>query len=209
MNYVSKYMPAASGRTGLSGQADLVSYYLNDTSLNYLLQTFGPAELSNLPPIQVSQRLAQLINSYVLVSQAYVLLAGGPQTTNNGAPVNNNVSTTATLHKLELIYTTERAWLLLYWIAVVALFAVSVVGVVFARLAKNPEVLGYCSSMVRWNTYIGLPPGGGTMKGTKITKTLRNIRIRQGELHTREEGIVLGVGLEESTARTRKGYRYI
>ncbi|KAH6684570.1 hypothetical protein B0J14DRAFT_465141, partial [Halenospora varia] len=203
--YMSSALPKANGATGNNGRSDLALYYIQNAS-NSVVNTNTYAYLDDVPEKEFSQRLGQLLNSYLMLSQAYTLVTGlrVPEISRY------NQSTIAQVQKLQEVYKVSFLWLGIFLLATFVLLIAAITSVIFSHLTVNPEILGYCSLLVRDSQLVDLPPGGGTLDGIDMTKALKKMEVKIGEVGRISEGVgVLGVGLNESVRRTVAGKKYL
>ncbi|KAM0230831.1 hypothetical protein ACHAPO_008887 [Fusarium lateritium] len=115
---------------------------------------------------QFGRRLAQIINTYLLVGQVY-----GPATK---ADSNFEYDITAPVEvgNLVEVYNIDWRWMALFVVSCVILLASGITSIVFAYLAIGPEILGYASSVVRDSKYIDLPAEAGTKEAFEVVKIM-------------------------------------
>ena len=210
--YFSDQLPKANGQNGVNGQNDVACYYINNTDVAFMTSAFrnaseggaASAVLYNIPEKQFSQRLGQILNSYLMLSQ-FDIAATGPTTTNLG----QNLTTAATVSSIEQIYITSRGWLGIFILASLFLLLAALSSVVLSHWLVNPEVLGSCSAMVRDSRYIQLPTGGSTLDGHEMTRQLKGLKLKRGVVDRSAYGVgTLGISTVDKAMNTTKREMY-
>lgn len=200
--YVSGELPVATNHQGRSRQKDI--------SLNYLVNPYSvmtsPANFSVLlgqtPPRLLGFRLAQLVNSYLLLSQAFTSTPGG--SSDPGATFEPNITVPAEVQKLAEVYRVPGLWMLLFVLSCIVLFCGAAAGAVITHLTLIPDLMGYVSSSVRESRFMEVPRAAGRMDGIELTKVLKDTRIRYGYLgKSAESESLAGVGYQENVIRIR------
>ncbi|KAF6832815.1 hypothetical protein CPLU01_05904 [Colletotrichum plurivorum] len=141
---VSGELPLATKHRGESREKDI--------SLNYLVNpysvTTSPANFSALlvqiPPRLLGLRLAQLVNSYLLLSQAFTSMPG--RSSDPGATFEPNITVPVEVQNLVEVYRVPGLWMLLFMLSCVVLFFGAVAGAVITHLTLVPDLMGYVSS---------------------------------------------------------------
>ncbi|KAI6765578.1 hypothetical protein HG530_006648 [Fusarium avenaceum] len=174
---------------------DIVMRYLDNPQRNDMYP--GAAEedkymFKGVTPEQFSRRLAQVINTYVLVSQVY------QSAMQADAPFEQNVTVPIHVSNLVEVYAVNWKWLSLFFASCAILLASGIVSTVFAHLAIGPEILGYASSAVRDSKYIDLPPELGTKDALEVTKIIGQRKVKYGftEEMSQDGQSFVGIGLE-------------
>ncbi|KAM0351042.1 hypothetical protein ACHAPU_002823 [Fusarium lateritium] len=143
-------------------------------------------------PEQLGRRLAQVINSYLLVGQVYQFAM---QADSN---FESNVTAAVEVGNLVEVYIVHWSWMALFFVSYAILLASGIVSVVFAHLAIGPEILGYASSAVRDSKYIELPQDVGKKEALEVTKMMGQKRLKYGFTDfSAGDGLApVGIGLE-------------
>ncbi|KAF6800913.1 hypothetical protein CMUS01_15536, partial [Colletotrichum musicola] len=83
----------------------------------------------------------------------------------------------------------------------VVLLARGILSVVFAHLARGPEILGYVSTIVRNSKFVEVPPNTSWLDAADLSRMIKDERIRHGftDMASSEEEQQIGVGYQEST----------
>lgn len=182
--------------------------YLLNTSSSFILDETRnkPPGLDNITSSVVSYRLGQLINSYLIASQAYDSIPGGILSNYVG-----NLTTLASMSTYgEEICTISTPWLTISFITALAIFLGSIAGAVFCHASKTPEILGFASSAIRDSKYVNLAPGFGGLGGLEMTKAFEGIEFRYGVVgKMRSEQAVLGVSWKVNVKPVEKGVPYV
>lgn len=162
-------LPGASGLQYLQRLSDASIIYLINTSSSYILSREGRhGTLGNLADSDISRRLGQLINTYLMISQAYESISTGnlgkDPTNDIGSPI-YNITTTMWIAKTEDIYTINTTWLAAFFVTAIAMLIGSILGAVFCHSSITPEILGFASEAIRDSKHVDLAPGFGALGG--------------------------------------------
>lgn len=210
----NKDLPFASGFTSTTGLGDASMAYLVNTSLSYLFSyDANSATLDNLTDSDIGRRLGQIINTYLMISQAYDSILAGrfdEHPTNNLYSPLDNITTMMSIVKTEEIYTINTAWLTACFVTAIAILAASIVGAVFCHSSITPEILGFASTAIRDSKYVDLAPGFGALGGLEMTKAFEKIEFRYGVVSKSDSGQeVLGVSWKVNAERVKKRVPYV
>jgi hypothetical protein len=194
-------LPALMG--GAQEYADIMMQYLNNPDLNAVSNRVVGEDANLFKSItseQFGRRLAQVINTYLLVGQVYQTAMEADSS------FNSNITVPVELGNLVEVYTVHWSWLALFFVSCVILLASGIISIVFAHLAIGPEILGYASSVVRDSKYIDLPLEAGRKEAFEVVKIMGQKRLRYGFMDSvAEDGQPLvGVGLETETGNIKK-----
>ena len=208
---ISYYLPRAFGVVPGDGGSDPSVFYLNSTSTALMTSGSVSSEINghaqtaivyNVPPEILSYRLAQIINTYHLLTQTGTLITGGTPST-SGIQISSNITGIATT-PFE-VYSISWPWLAVFTFAILVLFICAIMAMVYSMACANPEILGTCSSIIRDSRYIRVPNGGGTLDGLEMTRLLRDIRIQMGVVGDDNGGVShLAIAKMEDVERTAK-----
>jgi hypothetical protein len=188
---------------GAQEYADIIMQYLNNPDLNAVSNRVVGEDANLFKSItseQFGRRLAQVINTYLLVGQVYQTAMEADSS------FNSNITVPVELGNLVEVYTVHWSWLALFFVSCVILLASGIISIVFAHLAIGPEILGYASSVVRDSKYIDLPLEAGRKEAFEVVKIMGQKRLRYGFMDSvAEDGQPLvGVGLETETGNIKK-----
>lgn len=203
----SRILPTASGLSLNHGLADTSLAYLLNTSSSFLVDRTNTTlpDLKRVSSSQVSHRLGQLINSYLIASQAFDAIAGGISADHAGTLTAN-----AFIHTYEQVNAISIPWLTTFFITALVMFAGSIAGAVFCHVSKSPEILGYASSAIRDSRYVNLAPGFGGLGGLEMTKAFEGIEFRYGVVGKSESGQqLLGVSWQVNAQPIERGVPYV
>jgi hypothetical protein len=163
------------------------------------------AILDDTPETVFSQHLGQILNTYLLLSQAYPSVTG--VTGQNFMP---NISTLVTASQPKEIYIISKPWIALSIFATLALLSAALASAVFGHMTTSPEFLGYASSVLRDSRHVDLPSGGGTLSGIEVARCLKDVEVRYGIVGREPDGIgTLGVSMKERVGRVSKTALYV
>lgn len=208
-------LPRASGLRYSAGFLDASTIYLVNTSTSFILGSEGhEATCENLTDRDIGDRLGQLINTYLMISQAYDPISRGNlkegEVEDLAGSAINNITTTMWIVGVEDIYTINTPWLVAYIVTAIAMLIGSIVGAVFCRSSITPEILGFASAAIRDSKHVDLAPGFGALGGLEMTKAFEKIEFRYGVVNKSESGQeVLGVSWKISAQRVKKRVPYV
>lgn len=206
-SYFSQDLPLASGLQFAYGVPDVSMLYLLNTSSSFILDDLRDTSstFENITTRDVSYRLGQILNSYLIASQAYDSIPGG-------RPSNRvvNITTSASVHAHEEIYMISIPWLTAFSITALVMLLGSIAGAVFCHVSKTPEILGFASSAIRDSKYVNLTPGFGGLGGLEMTKAFEGVEFRYGVVgKTEGEQQVLGVLWKVNAKPVDRGVPYV
>lgn len=211
---VNVRLPRASGLEYILGISDASLVYLVNTSSSYMLNLESrEGSLENLTESEVSRRLGQLINTYLMISQFYEYISTGTlgkDLSRDLGPPTKRITTTTWIRESERIYTINTSWLAAFFVTAVAMLVGSIVGAVFCHSSITPEILGFASAAIRDSKHVDLAPGFGALGGLEMTKAFEKIEFRYGVVNKSESGQqVLGVSWKVSAERVKKRMPYV
>ncbi|KAM5347314.1 hypothetical protein ACJ41O_010319 [Fusarium nematophilum] len=158
---LSSKLPQAAG-LGLN-TGDPVLRYLDDPRLNDGVSGTKGSLLYETDPSKFSRRLGQIINTYILLSQAFN--AARDTSAAKRTLLEYSVTVPTQVSEDVAVYMVSRLWMALFILSCVVFLVSGTTSVIFAHLAVGPEVLGYASTVVRDSRFIELPPETGRMQG--------------------------------------------
>lgn len=200
-------LPGASGLTYLTGLSDASLIYLANTSTSFISSLEGrSASLENVTTGDTSYRLGQLINTYLMISQAYRSISLGSLYESS----TKNITTNMQITEIETIYTINPTWLAAFFVTAIAMLIGSILGAIFCHSSITPGILGFASAAIRDSKYVDLAPGFGALGGLEMTKAFEKIEFRYGVVKKTETGEeVLGVSWKVSAERVKKRVPYV
>ncbi|KAF6824096.1 hypothetical protein CPLU01_11025 [Colletotrichum plurivorum] len=196
---ISAQLPRTVGGS-INVGLDSSLYYLQDPSLSgmYAARTDLSHQkiLTNITAEDLQIRLAQLLNTYLALTQLSHQIRGRP---GNSVSISNQ-TVQAETSRLLVIYDISNGWAAACLLSSVTLLAAGVLGVVFKRWARGPDVLGHVSTVFRDSNHMDLPLGAGRLDGVALSRDMKDVRIRYGVTKLTKDGEpVIGVGLQETT----------
>ncbi|KIX92511.1 uncharacterized protein Z520_11831 [Fonsecaea multimorphosa CBS 102226] len=158
-----------------SGYSSLAEYYLQNTSAAFILSGNEReyADYSDVTALQFSQRLGQLLNTWVLSSQV------SADTMQYGL---NHKNTTAFYKEGFDIYVVSWAWLGVYCASIGVMQIAAFCTIWCAYHTTIPDVLSFCSSLTRDSTYFDFAKGGSALDGIVRARMLRDVEVKLGEV---------------------------
>lgn len=203
----SSLLPTASGLQYSYRLSNPSILYLMNTSSSFLLdpssRTLG--DLSTIPARDIGPRLGQLLNTYLISSQAF-------ESITNGIPNDDvdNITAAAQTISTREVYAINQPWLAVFFVTTLVMLIGSVIGAVFCHISHTPEILGFASSAIRDSKYVKLAPGFGALGCLEMTKAFEGIEFRYGVVDKQNDGHeVIGVSWKLNVERAKKGVAYI
>ncbi|KAH7006568.1 hypothetical protein EDB82DRAFT_553009 [Fusarium venenatum] len=144
---------------------------------------------------QLGRRLAQVINTYLLVGQVY------GTATEADSNFEYNITAPVEVGNFVEVYTVDWTWMALFVVPWVILLASGIASIVFAYLVIGPEILGYAFSIVRDSKYVNLPAEAGKKEAFKVVKIMGQKRLKYSYIDSVAEDSqsLVGVGLKNET----------
>ncbi|KAB8219300.1 hypothetical protein BDV33DRAFT_231715 [Aspergillus novoparasiticus] len=142
-------------------------------------------------------RLTQVVNTYGLLLSA-----------SSGGGVYNGTGT-FTDSTPPPIYEISWPWLAISIVATVTIIVGAFVPALLGFCTRNPDILGYVSTMTRDAPNLEVPPGGGTLGGMDRALLLKDISIRLGEITDESVSVSrIGIGTLDQASPSKKGRLY-
>lgn len=194
-------LPAILG--GSREYPDIVMRYINNPHIDEIPATATEEDknmFKSVSPEEFGRRLAQVINTYLLVGQVY------QSAIKADANFISNVTVPIQVSNLVEVYTVHSSWMVLFILSCAILLASGIVSAAFAHLAIGPEILGYASSAVRDSRYIDLPPEFGEKEALDVTKMMGQTKLKYGFINSAAEDgqQLVGIGLESQIESIQK-----
>jgi hypothetical protein len=182
---------------------DIVMRYLDNPQRNDMHTTAVEEDkdmFKSVTPEKFGRRLAQVINTYLLVSQVY------QSAMQADAPFEQNATVPIQVSNLVEVYAVNWTWMPLFFASCAILLASGIVSVAFAHLAVGPEILGYVSSAVRDSKYMDLPPELGTKDALEVTRAIGQHKVKYGFTDgvSQHGQPLVGIGLESQIQGIQK-----
>ena len=149
--------------------------YLQDPDTAYVLSP-SLAALGNVSASDFSDRLGQLLNTYLQAGELTLPLASGDERT-----------TTCYMTNFEDIYVCSWGWLVVLFLSSFLMLIGAFCTIWWRTQTTIPDILGFVSSLTRDTKYLDIP-GGGATDGMERTKLLRAKEIKFGVLDQDGEG---------------------
>ncbi|KAL6412031.1 hypothetical protein AUP68_04411 [Ilyonectria robusta] len=160
-----------------------------------LLQDVGSGDLS--------MRLSQVINTYILLSQVGFQISSGSfeaRSRNSiGEVTKMETQTTDQLY----VYNISWQWMVASLVSCIVLLFGGVFGVLFTHLVRGPETLGYVSTILRDSMYVDIPLGTERMEGYNLSKAIKNERFQYGGVGLSQGGVYrMGIARPEDIKKS-------
>lgn len=165
----------ATGRLPRSPASTPTELYLQSPDTAYILSP-ALAALGNVSASTFSDRLGQLLNTYLQGGELTLSLAPG-----------NERNTTCYMTNFEEIYVCSWGWLVVLFLSSFLMLIGAFYTIWLRTQTTIPDLLGFVSSLTRDAKYLDFP-GGGTTDGMERTKLLRAKEIKFGVLEQDGEG---------------------
>lgn len=201
-NSISSAWILATDPLSSSGYSSLSEYYLQNTSAPFILSGNGRdyADYTNVTSEEFSQRLGQLLNSWVLGSQ---ISADTMQYTLEYQ------NTTASYREGHPVYICSWAWLTVYCIGIAVMFTAALLSIYCAFNTTIPDILSYCSTLTRDSRFFNSATGGSTLDGLVRAKILKDVEVRFGEVADQSENSLSGRDGFQNAVRGDQAPRYL
>ncbi|KXH37111.1 hypothetical protein CSIM01_00173 [Colletotrichum simmondsii] len=201
--YVSRKLPQATNHFGSSYTSDISLNYLENPSSITMTGANTPPELASINPKDFGYRLAQLVNSYVFLSQAFSNAPSGSVDANATFEPNSTVG--VDVETLVEVFHVPGLWMGLYILSCIVLLLGGLTSAIVTHFVHGPEILGYASTVVRDSKYMDISPSAGRMDGIDLARMLKNRRLRYGYTQMALEGTALvGVGSQDEVIRMKQ-----
>ena len=153
--------------------SSIVELYIQDPNFIEIRRfSKGTSNLASVPVADFSLRLQHVINTYWQGSFDPTSMMGNLDTESVAMK-----SATAKNVVWRTVYRCQWGWWFAYVFSTTAMLAAAIASLTFDFLLKGPELLGYCSSLVRDSKYFDARYGSGSAVGaaerTRRFKTLR------------------------------------
>ncbi|KOC18529.1 hypothetical protein AFLA70_3g008601 [Aspergillus flavus AF70] len=142
-------------------------------------------------------RLTQVVNTYALLLSA-----------SSGGEVYNGTGT-FTDSSPPPVYEISWPWLAISIVATSTIIVGAFVPALLGFFTRNPDILGYVSTMTRDAPNLKIPPGGGTLGGMDRALFLKDMSIRLGEITDDSVSVSrIGIGTLDQASPSNKGRLY-
>lgn len=178
---------------------DFALQYLASPSVANISPPGGEGHLhfDNIKASDFSDRLTQVLNSYIHAGQTYTDVTGH----------GNIRRSTAVPSEVTCglgVFQVDKLWAAFCVISILVLLGGGISGTVLAHVATGPEVLGFASIVIRDSRYIKLSDDLTGAERLEVTEEFWNIRLRFGVLNELgDSGIEVGTGFEGSLFRVK------
>ncbi|GKT91956.1 hypothetical protein Ct61P_09806 [Colletotrichum tofieldiae] len=137
--YVSRKLPQATNHFASSYTSDISLNYLENPSSATMTAATAPPELANIQPRDFGYRLAQLVNSYVFLSQAFSNAPSG--SVDAKASFEPNVTVIVDVTTPVEVFHVSSVWMALYILSCVVLLLGGLMSAVVTHCVYGPEIL--------------------------------------------------------------------
>lgn len=153
---------------------------------------------ANVTMAEFGLRLQQIVNAYWYGSY-------DPETVMHSADANPNQvvyrSANGSQTVMHTVYTCSVAWLVVSIFATSVMVLAAIASGIFGHLSQGPEVLGYCSSMLRNTPYVAETTQGSTIGGMHRTREFQHVRIKLADVESENDVGYIAVTKDEGTSR--------
>jgi hypothetical protein len=137
--------------------------------------------ITSISANDLGSRLQQVINTYWFGSYDPVSMMMGflNMNTSDVLPgLNLTLNSTATHIIWREVYICHFGWFFALLLATTTMLSATLVGAFFSYRTRGPDLLGYCSTLLRDTPYVAGLKAGTTMDGIERTRREARIRVR-------------------------------
>ncbi|USW55968.1 hypothetical protein Slin15195_G092870 [Septoria linicola] len=184
----------------------------------YLVDPSSPASsrtqarsLTDIDPATYSIRLAELLNSYWLISAGpYAVVYGFTGEPERSVTVSSEYAGTFISLKVDAIANTlssyetlrcSNSWLVISMLSSLFVLLASITTVVLRIQRNTPELLLNWTTVVRHSHYIGTADVGSFVDDAERSRLLGDIKIRFGDVAPHKEVGHLAIGARDRSSR--------
>jgi hypothetical protein len=199
---LSKLLPRAFKTTLESRTADPSLLYLINPDPTSLIETSVTLDIANITGEILSRRLAQLINTYYMLSQAPTIIPlGNPEATMmKGYP-----SLTADITMSGEFWKISWGWFTVAIAGTLVMFVAGVVAIIMDLKTTNPELLGTVSSLLMDSKFVEMEKKEGE-DAWETSVGNKGLRLKMGALGT-QMGAPVVVAREDDVVSMRSRVR--
>ena len=188
LDTLTSLFPFAAGAVDATGSINPAERFLAGYDDVYALRDWNSSSYTDISDNDFSIRFSTLLNTYWLATQAYDLISShlGP----SNITIDHNLGThfnNVTVARWVRTQCAKRGWIASLIIITFILQAAAVAGLVFKYLCRQPETLGWISSLTRNNMFTPLPAGGSTLSGVERAKLLGDRTVKLGDVQKEAE----------------------
>ncbi|EPE36785.1 hypothetical protein GLAREA_08948 [Glarea lozoyensis ATCC 20868] len=199
---LSKLLPRAFKTTLESRTADPSLLYLINPDPASLIETSVTLNIANITGEILSRRLAQLINTYYMLSQAPTIIPlGGPE----AAMMKGYPSLTADVTVSDEFWKINWGWFSVAIAGTLVMFVAGVVAIVLDLKTTNPEFLGTVSSLLLDSKFVEMERKAGEDAWETSVRN-KGLRLKMGALGT-HMGAPVVVAREDDVVSMRSRVR--
>ncbi|KAK4986133.1 hypothetical protein LTR50_005505 [Elasticomyces elasticus] len=180
----------------LGNLPERLSLYGPDTTPIDLIRTWFGSNATTDNILKVSEGFEDLVLSdKLLTTLAHAPFVGA---TSHG-----------TAMRTHQVYVCNFVWLALLLISTSVLLTIGIVGIVMKERTLAPDMMGYVASMTYENPYVKVPDGGAAIDAMDRARSLKNLRVRIGDVEGKSEvgHIAFTAGIQ--TRRLEKDREYL
>ncbi|KAK1975711.1 hypothetical protein LZ30DRAFT_668132 [Colletotrichum cereale] len=194
-NPVSKYMPRTVGGQ-MTFRTEYSLCYLQDPSRKGM-RSQETQILKDLTAADLQVRLAQLLNTYLMLGQlSFQVFPGGP----DSAISQSNQTVAGETRTSRKVFKISDIWAFLCLLSGTVMLGAGLMGVLFKHWARGPEILGHVSTVLRESKYMDFPPDAAWAEGLDLSRDIKGVRIRYGvTILTTDGKPLVGVRRQEET----------
>lgn len=201
-------LPTTLLSTNSDGLSDPSLHYIAGENITGITVPKEYARIDKVSPEMFSRRLGQLINTYLMLGNAYTAILA-PSAGSHGA-FRYNLTATVTGSTLTAVYSVSKVWLCIYVVSALALTSAAFANPIINHFTLTPKVLGTVSLAIRDSRYISIPPGTGILDGMELSREVRRMEIRYGVVKKTDDGFgVLGITTRERAGKVENSALYI
>lgn len=183
---------------------DPVLAYIYGLSEDYL---FGGEmvipDFATLPETNLSLGLSQVLNSYILANQIGINFNPAffprDESTSRWSGYDFWQFPNATTTDPDQIYAISWPWMAACFGSCLVISTAGILSVIFAHLARGPEVLGMVSTSILDSKYVDVPPDAKNTDISDLSRLMKAERLRYG--YIKNQVGTIGIGVEENVTR--------
>lgn len=153
--------------------------------------------ITNISANDLGSRLQQVINTYWFGSYDPVSMMGFLNLNTSDGPLNLTLNSTATHTVWQEVYVCHFGWFFALLLATTTMLCAALVGAFFSYRIRGPDLLGYCSTLLRDTPYVASLKAGTTMGGMERTRREAGMRVRLVDVDVNNEVGYIAIAEED------------
>jgi hypothetical protein len=173
------YLIQASASNLHDGTSTALELFIGDPDLAPQAGLIYP-NITGISANDLGSRLQQVINTYWFGSYDPSSMMGflNLNTSDGLRPFNLTLNSTATHIVWYEVYVCHFGWFFALLLATTTMLGAALVGAFFSYQIRGPDLLGFCSTLLRDTPYVTCVKSGSTMDGMERTRREAGMRIK-------------------------------